>query len=103
MSYTVVIRRNADAVEASYECPCEWRDGEDGESDQSGSPDWYWWHEGNQSCDCNRVECFARARGEVIPSERECSNGLYSIIRFELPDGRVFVSPESVSEGAKTS
>ena len=61
----------------------EWdwhKNGEDG--------DWFWWSEGNYSCDCNRELCFLRAGGETPEiSDVECSEGKYTV-EIELPDGK---------------
>jgi hypothetical protein len=48
----------------------------------------FWWLEGNMSCDCNRHLLFERAGGrEPELEECKCSDGMYSVLYAEMPDG----------------
>ncbi len=49
----------------------------------------FWWTEGNMSCDCNRKVLFHRAKGEECEFNQPCGDGRYVIEKFVLPGGRV--------------
>lgn len=83
--YAVVIRRNSDGLTRVCPQQHDW-DGADG--------DWFWWSEGNMSCDCNRALEFARAGGEPEP-EVMCGDVLFDVLRFELPNGEVITGPDA--------
>jgi hypothetical protein len=59
----------------------------------------FWWEDGNGGCDCERARCFAAAAGEPDPNEPCVIPGQdyrYTVLRFELPDGRI-VDPQEPS------
>ena len=92
MPYKVAIRNN-ETKEIRFEVmERDWfKNGPEG--------DYYWWTEGNFSCDCNRRMSFNRAAGmtgeEVWAIEDQieksefgsCSFGLFKALYAELPDG----------------
>ena len=68
-----------------------------------GEHDHFSWTENNYSCDCNRHLFFLRADG-IEPGEedweRDCSDGKYSALYAELPDGtRIELDPYVPSAG----
>lgn len=77
MPYQVAIRRNADGVARVHNVPnFDW--------DEDAA---WMWTEGNYSCDCNRALFFAWAAGDDAPEDRECTDGLFTAVYAELPDG----------------
>ncbi len=79
MSYVVKIRDNATKEIRSALQDFDW-------SDSS----LFWWTEGNFGCDCNRMDEFKRAGGELCTdNEAECSHQKYSVLDATLPDGTV--------------
>lgn len=77
MSYQVAIRKNSDGevrlctVDSDWEEILEWE-----------------WTENDYGCDCNREIFFERSGGKVYEEiETECSEGRFSALYAELPDG----------------
>ncbi len=85
-SYLAVIRRAADGVERACPLPYSWSEGS-----------WFYWTEGNNSCDCNRQLAFDRAGDPPIDSidDVECGESGYLVLRFVFPDGCEFPGPDA--------
>lgn len=83
MSYKASIRHNATGEVREYVCNWDWF------KNDPESGDYFWWTEGNSSCDCNRFLYFERAIGnDPDLDDATCSDGKYSVLYVELPDGR---------------
>lgn len=75
--YRVLLRRNADGIERWAQEDLPWHEG------------FFWWTEGNFSCDCNRYLEFERAvGGDPDIDDAACGEGAYSAIKAQFPDGR---------------
>ena len=76
--YKVAIRKNETGEIRLCKQNLEWGEHSD-----------YWWTEGNMGCDCNRFLEFERSGGEDPEWDAaECSEGKYSALYAELPDGK---------------
>ena len=81
MPYKVAIRKNNTDEIRFYEIKWDWY-----KNRESG--DLFWWTEGNYSCDCNRELCWLRAGGDDPDLYNvKCSDGRFSALYAELPDG----------------
>lgn len=84
MTYKVAIRKNSTGEIRQYEIEWDWF--------KDDSDDFYWWTQGNYQCDCNRELSFIRASGREVTDEEfdavQCTDGAYSALYAELPDGR---------------
>ena len=96
MRYSVLIRNNETGEERLYPLCKEvpWGDGS-----------YYWWTEGNMSCDCNRHMSFLRAGGPGPVDDphwndvdRDCGDGAYSVPYAVLEDGTRIALDESLSQ-----
>lgn len=83
----VDIRRNVDGAVRTVSTEAYWNDGR---NDPTPGPELFIWQEGNQSCDCNRADEFARAGGEADP-DVECGSEAFSI-QVRDGSGRVIYS-----------
>lgn len=82
-THVAVIRRASDGVERVYSTG-SWSEGS-----------WYWWTDGNASCDCNRQLFFEQAGGEEGDDDLKCGDGAYLVIRFDFPDGTSLDGPDA--------
>ena len=98
MGYKVAIRKNETGEVHMYHIDTEWEHGD-------GYTDFFWWADGNFSCDCNREMSFERAaftpeelaaRGFLNDYDAECSGGRFTVLYAELEDGtRVPIEDEA--------
>lgn len=81
MPYKVAIRKNETGEIRFHEVEWDWFKGdpEDG--------DWSWWVVGNFSCDCNRRDSWITDADPDAEEESTCSDGKFSALYAELPDG----------------
>jgi hypothetical protein len=82
MPYSVVIRKNETGeTRTRHFTNLDWKEGSH-----------FWWTAGNFGCDCNRHLEFERAGGrpesDGLWDEAECSDGRYTVLHADLPDGR---------------
>jgi len=79
IGFDVHIKRNSDGLVRVYHDESDFYSG--GE---------FQWLDNNYACDCNRHILFQRIAGEEDESDWdiECSNTLYSIVKFVLPNGK---------------
>lgn len=76
--YFVTMKEEASGKVVQLKFDHDWEDGSD-----------FYWCEGNYSCDCNREFEFREASGLDRFPEKEsgCSDGKYTVLKIELPDG----------------
>lgn len=74
--YDVHIRRNADGLVRVCLCPQKW-----------DSLYKNFWITGTYGCNCTRHLRFQRAGGEPDGEIPPCGRGLYTVLKFVLPDG----------------
>ena len=77
MKYSVLLKDNHTKEEVLCPQEFEWNDN-----------NWFWWFEGNMSCDCNRYLEFERAKGNTPDFEKgKCGEEHYTIVKIVLKDG----------------
>jgi len=80
MKYKVAIKNNETQEIRIVLMDVEWMDSS-----------YYWWNEGNYSCDCNRHLEFERVKDpnyDISNEELKCSEGKYAVLYFEFEDGQ---------------
>ena len=86
MPYKVAIRKNDTGEIRFANIDMDWyREGKD------DGGDFFWWTEGNMGCDCNRKIQFdlaGNSHAETPGQDHPCSEGKYSALYAELPDGK---------------
>lgn len=84
--YDVYIRKNSTGEVRRYHYDHDWV-----EPDENGTGSYYLWGpDGNNGCDCNLANYFARAGNEDDPDPRvECGESRYKIEKIVLPSGEV--------------
>lgn len=78
--YKATIRNNTTKEIRVHEMDLEWHEAS-----------YFWWDEGNFSCDCNREWEFQRAGGEPVSDDPECGDERYSVLYIDLEDGERIV------------
>lgn len=85
--YVAVIRRVSDGLTRFYHANnCRW---------DAGS--WYWWANGNATCDCNRAMFFDWAGGGNGSEGPECGEGAYQVLEFRFPNNTLLAGPDAAA------